>query len=96
MFLCINVIEQQQQQKKCNMLGKNTLLNFPPIMSLQKCPFEQSHKEIWFQFLYRTQGFCLTGVEQYYFPNAKAPPSPGKKKSLWTTGLKRYQVLGEE
>lgn len=78
------------------MLGKNTLLNIPPIMSLQKCPFEQSHKEIWFQFLYRTQGFCLTGVEQYYFPNAKAPPSPGKKKSLWTTGLKRYQVLGEE
>lgn len=43
-FLCINVNEQQQQ-KECNMLKKN-ILNFPPIMSLQKCPLRQSHKEI--------------------------------------------------
>lgn len=56
-FLCINVNEQQQQeeQKECNMLKKHTKLNFPSIMSLQKCPLRQSNKEIWFRFLYCTR-----------------------------------------
>lgn len=53
-FLCINVNEQQPQ-KECNMFKKKNILNFPPIMSLQKCPLRQSHKEIWFRFLYCTR-----------------------------------------
>lgn len=86
MFLCINVIEQQKQSAICS---KNTQLNVSPVISLQKCPFQQSHKEIFFKFLYCTGffQFYLTGIEQCSFHNAKAFPSP--EKSPWTTGLKK-------
>lgn len=86
MFLCINVIEQQKQSAICS---KNTQLNVSPVISLQKCPFRQSHKEIFFKFLYCTGffQFYLTGIEQCSFHNAKAFPSP--EKSPWTTGLKK-------
>jgi hypothetical protein len=65
-------------------------------MSLQKCPFNQSHKEIFFKFLYCTSlfQFYLTGVEQWSLHTAKAFPSP--EKSLWTAGVKQYQGIGEE
>lgn len=78
MFLCINVSEQ----KKVQYVFFIKITNFPPIMSLQKCPSNYSHKEIESNF-FIAQGltflFYLTGVEQSALKMPKHP-LPQKKK----------------
>lgn len=69
---------------------------FPPLCHCRSVLLNRAIKKFCSDF-FIAQGFCLTGVERYSFPNAKAPPSPGKKKNLFgQLVLKRYQVLGEE
>lgn len=63
-------------------------------MSLQKCPLKQSHKEIWFRFLYCTRLFALLGLNSVPFI---MPKHPLPQKNLFGRLVKkRYQVLGEE
>lgn len=85
-FLCINVNEQQQQ-KECNMLKKKKKhTKLPPCYVTAEASFKTAIEKFDSDF-FIAQGFHLTGVEQCSFHKAKASPSP--EKSLRTTSFKK-------
>lgn len=95
MFLCINVIEQQQQKKVQYVGKKYSAEPSPPLRHCRSVLLNRAIKKF-VPISLSHKAFALLGLNDILFLMPKHPLPQGGKNLFGQLVLKKYQVLGEE